>query len=178
MNYQTKNKINDLKEMIKNKVELKVIIKEKFAATPSRKNKWLGDNSHHFTEDELNYLEYQPIIDTLEIENEPIINTLSNSFLTTNINTLTVQEKTNLILSSDFLDILQRMANDYLSNSIQSKKDLVIPQEYFNLKDISIKNCRISNKIYNDFINLAKSKNITITALLNYVLSDFVEKNK
>lgn len=180
MNYQTQNKINELKEMIKNKVDLKTIINEKFGLSPAKKNKWLGVNSEYFTDKELKYLDFQPIIETIEPEpeEEPKQNSLTNSFLVSNIGSLSVQEKTNLILNSDFLDILQKMANDYMAQSIQNKNDLVIPQEFFNLKDVSIKNCRISNKIYNDFTEYAKSKNITITALINYVLSDFLAKNK
>lgn len=180
MNYQTEKKIKDLKEMIFNQVSLKTIIKEKFSSAPIKKNNWLKTNSQYFTVQELDYLEYQKNVEIVEeVEEEPKgTDLITNSFLSTNLKKLTVSEKSNLILNSDFLDIIQKMANDYIQANIKNKSDLIIPQEFFNLKDISIKNCRISNSIYNDFVELAKSKNITITALINYVLSDFISKNK
>ena len=179
MNYQTKKKIKDLKEMISQQLSLKEIIEKKFSSAPVKKNKWLKTNSQYFTTQELDYLDYQKNIEIVEEGEEGQGKDLiTNSFLNYDLKKLSVPEKSNLILNSDFLEIIQKMANDYIQSSIKNKSDLVIPQEFFNLKDISIKNCRISNSIYNDFVELAKAKNITITALINYVLSDFISKNK
>lgn len=179
MNYQTKIKIKEVKDMISQQLSLKEIIEKKFSSAPIKKNKWLKTNYQYFTVQELNYLEYEKNVEIVEeVEEGQGTDLITNSFINYDLKKLSIPEKSNLMLNSDFLEIIQKMANDYIKANIKNKSELVIPQEFFNLKDISIKNCRISNSIYNDFVELAKSKNITITALINYVLSDFISKNK
>lgn len=57
MNIQTKKKIDEIKGMIKKKVKVEEIIKEKFV-TIKKKDNWLDKNHEYFTEKELNYLNY------------------------------------------------------------------------------------------------------------------------
>ncbi len=67
MNIQTKKKIEEIKGMIKKKVKAESIIKEKFV-TPKKKDNWLDKNHEHFTEKELNYLNYSFSPEIVEVE--------------------------------------------------------------------------------------------------------------
>lgn len=67
MNIQTKKKIEEIKGMIKKKIKIENIIKEKFV-TPKKKDSWLDKNHEHFTEKELNYLNYSFSPEIVEVE--------------------------------------------------------------------------------------------------------------
>ena len=67
MNIQTKRKIDEIKGMIKKKTKLEDIIKEKFV-TVKKKDSWLDKNHEHFTEKELNYLNYSFSPEIVEVE--------------------------------------------------------------------------------------------------------------
>lgn len=67
MNIQTKKKIEEIKGMIKKKVKAESIIKEKFV-TSKKKDNWLDKNHEHFTEKELNYLNYSFSPEIVEVE--------------------------------------------------------------------------------------------------------------
>ena len=67
MNIQTKRKIDEIKGMIKKKTKLEDIIKEKFV-TVKKKDSWLDKNHEHFTEKELEYLNYAFSPEIIEAE--------------------------------------------------------------------------------------------------------------
>lgn len=67
MNIQTKRKIEEVKGMIKKKIKLDDIIKEKFV-TVKKKDSWLDKNHEHFTEKELKYLNYAFSPEIIEAE--------------------------------------------------------------------------------------------------------------
>jgi hypothetical protein len=67
MNIQTKKKIEEIKGMIKKKIKIENIIKEKFV-TPKKKDSWLDKNHEHFTEKELSYLNYSFSPEIVEVE--------------------------------------------------------------------------------------------------------------
>ena len=182
LNHQTKEKILAVKELIKENVPLKDIIKSKFT-TKNKKTAWLDKNNMYFSSSELEYLEYIEVLQVEEID-YPEEEKQNNkelavpSFFNTNLAKLSDKEKTSLLLDNRTLFIIQQMAKDYMDNQSNQSKPLDIDNKYFKLKDITVKNCRISNQIYNDFTNYAKSKDITITVLLNYVLDTFIKSHK
>lgn len=67
MNYQTELKINNLKEAIKNKENLKEIDK-KFFNSSKKKEVFLNKNCNYFTNEELEYLNYSTIEKTKDVE--------------------------------------------------------------------------------------------------------------
>lgn len=74
MNFQTKRKIDEIKELIKKETTIDEIIKAKFG-TRKKKDTWLDLNHQHFTEDELKYLNHSitgELVETLEITPKPL----------------------------------------------------------------------------------------------------------
>ena len=67
MNFQTKRKINEIKELIKKETTLDEIIKSKFG-TRKKKDTWLDVNHQHFTEAELKYLNHSFTPEFVEAE--------------------------------------------------------------------------------------------------------------
>ena len=180
VNHQTQKKIEEVKDLIAKNTDIKDIIRLKFTSK-KKKDDWLSKQHIHFTNSELEYLEYKEVVDILveDLEEQQTTLPLNNNFLNVNIGTLTNEEKTNLLLNNDTLAILQKIAQSYIMNTDTSKDIKInIDTKYFKLKDIKIKNCRISDAIYSNFIEYAKTHDITITALLNYVLDDFIKKHK
>lgn len=83
MNYQTQNKIESIKEAIKNKENLKEIDK-KFFNSSRKKEVFLNKNCNYFTNDELKYLNYSitnkiEAIETVEKIEVDETNELSNN---------------------------------------------------------------------------------------------------
>lgn len=83
MNYQTQNKIESIKEAIKNKENLKEIDK-KFFNSSRKKEVFLNKNCNYFTNDELEYLNYSitnkiEAIETVEKREVDETNELSNN---------------------------------------------------------------------------------------------------
>lgn len=179
LNSKTKNKIEEVKELIKNKISVKEIIREKFNTHP-KMIKWLDKNNIFFNDTELNYLGYVQSLEIVEEGEENIYHSENNNItvptlLNSNIKALNDKEKLNLLLSDDTLVLLQILAKK-MNNNV-SGEVLDIPNTYFNLKDIKIKNCRISDDIYSRVVNFAKEKDITITVLLNYILDSFLKSH-
>lgn len=67
MNYQTQNKIESIKEAIKNKENLKEIDK-KFFNSSKKKDVFLNKNCNYFTSSELEYLNYSTTDKTEDVE--------------------------------------------------------------------------------------------------------------
>ena len=67
MNYQTQNKIESIKESIKNKENLKEIDK-KFFNSSKKKEVFLNKNCNYFTNQELEYLNYSTTNKTEDVE--------------------------------------------------------------------------------------------------------------
>ena len=57
INKKTLQKIEEIKDLIKNKVPLNEILKLKFARNQKNKNLWVEKFKDNFTDHELNYLE-------------------------------------------------------------------------------------------------------------------------
>lgn len=77
------------------------------------------------------------------------------------INQMSEKEKVEFLKSDEVIK--------FLLNSLKENKEkcLIIPREYLNLKDIKIKNCRISESIYNKFADFCSKNDLTITSVLN-----------
>lgn len=64
---RTETKIKEIKKMIKEKMDLKEIIKKKFN-TIDKKDKWLKEWHENFTQEELTYLDYTITPELVEVE--------------------------------------------------------------------------------------------------------------
>lgn len=181
LNNQTKKKIEELKELIGDEIPLKEIIKQKFGSSP-RLNKWLEKNYIYFNESELQYLDYKAKVEIMEElssdekkEISPFQVFKTNIVLDKlDIAQMTEKQRAKLLMSDDVIELLLVM----LDREKKNGRFLDIPIEYTRLKDIKIKNCRISDSIYKKFVKCCEKNNYTITTVLNYILDEFSKKHQ
>ena len=195
MNVLTQKKINAIKEKIKNKVELKEIIKVHFGGSRPRLEQWLKEKfSSDFTQEELDYLEYVIIPDDVKdeevkafkqaekigIEEVEQVEEVQQNTITTipsmnQISLMSRKDRENFLLSNTVIEKLV----DLLTNNVKiaEKDEIVITDEVRDLKDLKIQNIRISEQIYKDFTNLCKKKGLTITSVINIMFLDFIKKH-
>lgn len=192
MNVLTQKKINAIKEKIKNKVELKEIIKVHFGGSRPRLEQWLKEKfSSDFSQEELDYLEYVIIpvdvtdeevkpfkeVEKIEIEEveEVSQNTIAIIPTINQISLMSRKDRENFLLSNTVIEKLV----DLLTNNVKiaEKDEIVITDEVRDLKDLKIQNIRISEQIYKDFTNLCKKKGLTITSVINIMFLDFIKKH-
>lgn len=193
MNVLTQKKINAIKEKIKNKVELKEIIKVHFGGSRPRLEQWLKEKfSSDFTQEELDYLEYVIIPEKVEdeevkafkeaekIEIEEVEEVQQNIITTiptqNQISLMSRKDRENFLISNLVIEKLV----DLLTNNVKiaEKDEIVIADEVRDLKDLKIQNIRISEQIYKDFVSLCKKKGLTITSVINTMFLDFISKHK
>lgn len=192
MNVLTQKKINAIKEKIKNKVELKEIIRVHFGGSRPRLEQWLKEKfSSDFSQEELDYLEYviipvdvtdeevKPFKEVEKIEIEEVEEVPQNTIATiptiNQISLMSRKDRENFLLSNTVIEKLV----DLLTNNVKiaEKEEIVIPDEVRDLKDLKIQNIRISEQIYKDFTNLCKKKGLTITSVINIMFLDFIKKH-
>lgn len=196
MNVLTQKKINAIKEKIKNKVELKEIIKVHFGGSRPRLEQWLKEKfSSDFSQEELDYLEYVIIPDDVKdeevkafkqaekigIEEVEQVEEVQQNIITTipNMNQISLmsrKDRENFLLSNIVIEKLV----DLLTNNVkiaENTDEIVITDEVRDLKDLKIQNIRISEQIYKDFTNLCKKKGLTITSVINIMFLDFIKKH-
>lgn len=188
MNILLKRKIDEIKEKIKDEVELKKIIKLHFGGSRPRLEKWLTVNSSNFTGEELNYLEY--VITGEEVTDEEIkaikevekvneveeIQEITTIPAINQISLMSRKDRENFLLSNQ---VIEKLIDLLTNNNIKSvSNDIVIPDEVRNLEDLKIQNIRISSQIYQEFTSICKKKGLTITSVINAMFLDFINKHK
>lgn len=176
INYQTLEKIKNIKEDIAAGKEPKEITKKYFTNSKNKLHKWLNTNQSHFNGEELAYLEYVINAGEVIIEKKDITpeEEERNLIATTNLTiaNMTRKDRENFLLS----DIVIEKLLNLLNNSI--KENIEIPKELRNLQDLKIQNVRVSAAIYKEFSNLCKENNVTITDATNLMFTEFINKYK
>lgn len=174
INIQTRKKIEEIKEDIKNGTSLKDIIKLKFGSQ-KKKNIWLEKNHEYFTDEELNHMEFK--ISNVEILEEVKEDTEENKAITIyeNIKKLSQTERLKLITSDEVLSFIYELKQE---KATQKKVGFKVPENYLKINDLKVKNCRLSESIYKNFTQLCEKKGYTITSVMNYIIDDFVKNNK
>jgi hypothetical protein len=176
INYQTLEKIKNIKEDIAAGKEPKEITKKYFTNSKNKLHKWLDTNQSHFNGEELAYLEYVINAGEVIIEKKDITpeEEERNLIATTNLTiaNMTRKDRENFLLS----DIVIEKLLNLLNNSI--KENIEIPKELRNLADLKIQNVRVSGKIYKEFASICKENNVTITDATNLMFTEFINKYK
>lgn len=175
INYQTLEKIKNIKEDIAAGKEPREITKKYFTNSKNKLHKWLDTNQSHFNGEELAYLEYvinagEVIIEKKDITPEEERNLIATTNLT--IANMTRKDRENFLLS----DIVIEKLLNLLNNTI--KENIEIPKELRNLQDLKIQNVRVSAKIYKEFASICKENNVTITDATNLMFTEFINKYK
>ena len=175
INYQTAEKIKNIKNDIGAGKEIKEIVKKYFTNSKNKLHKWLDINQSHFNGEELAYLEYvinagEVITEKEDITPEEERNLIATTNLT--IANMSRKDRENFLLS----DIVIEKLLNLLNNNI--KEDIEIPKELRNLQDLKIQNVRVSAAIYKEFSNLCRENNVTITDATNFMFQEFINKYK
>ena len=176
INYQTAEKIKNIKNDIGAGKEIKEIVKKYFTNSKNKLHKWLDNNQSHFSGEELAYLEY--VINAGEVITEKKDITPAeeerNLIATTNLTiaNMSRKDRENFLLS----DIVIEKLLNLLNNNIKS--EIEIPKELRNLPDLKIQNVRVSAAIYKEFSNLCRENNVTITDATNLMFKEFINKYK
>lgn len=178
INYQTAEKIKNIKNDIGAGKELKDILKKYFTNSKNKLHKWLVTNQNNFTGEELKYLEYviaaEVITEDIDItpkpkENTSIVTNTSNIV----VSNLTRKERENIVFSDVIIEKLLKLIQG------EEEKSLIeIPKELRNLADLKIQNVRVSAKIYKEFASICKENNVTITDATNLMFTEFINKYK
>lgn len=179
INYQTAEKIKNIKEDIAAGKELKEIIKKYFTNSKKKLHKWLLTNQAQFSGEELKYLEYviaAEVITEEDIditpkpkENTTMVASTSNIV----VSNLTRKERENIVFSDVIIEKLLKLIQG------EEEKSLIeIPKELRNLQDLKIQNVRVSAAIYKVFSNLCRENNVTITDATNLMFQEFINKYK
>lgn len=178
INYQTAEKIKNIKNDIGAGKELKDILKKYFTNSKNKLHKWLETNQNQFTGEELKYLEYviaaEVITEDIDItpkpkENTSIVTNTSNIV----VSNLTRKERENIVFSDVIIEKLLK-----LIQGEEEKALIEIPKELRNLADLKIQNVRVSGKIYKEFASICKENNVTITDATNLMFTEFINKYK
>lgn len=175
INYQTAEKIKNIKNDIGAGKEIKEIVKKYFTNSKNKLHKWLDTNQSHFNGEELAYLEYvinagEVITEKEDITPEEERNLIATTNLT--IANMSRKDRENFLLS----DIVIEKLLNLLNNNI--KENIEIPKELRNLQDLKIQNVRVSAKIYKEFASICKENNVTITDATNLMFTEFINKYK
>ena len=178
INYQTLEKIKNIKGDIATGKELKDILKKYFTNSKNKLHKWLETNQAQFNGEELKYLEYvisaELITEDTDItpkpkENTSIVTNTSNIV----VSNLTRKERENIVFSDVIIEKLLKLIQG------EEEKSLIeIPKELRNLADLKIQNVRVSGKIYKEFASICKENNVTITDATNLMFTEFINKYK
>lgn len=176
INYQTLEKIKNIKEDIAAGKEPKEITKKYFTNSKNKLHKWLDTNQSHFNGEELAYLEYVINAGEVIIEKKDITpeEEERNLIATTNLTiaNMSRKDRENFLLSDIVIEKLLNLLNNNIRENIE------IPKELRNLQDLKIQNVRVSSAIYKEFSNLCRENNVTITDATNLMFTEFINKYK
>lgn len=174
VNYQTQAKIDNIKKDIKDNVSLKDIKKKYFTQSKNKLDKWLSVNSNHFTGEELNYLEYVITGEEItKVEENKIVEAFNYLPTTENIALMSIADRQKFLVSNA---VIEKLVN--LLSSSNTEKEIKIPDEVRELKDIKGQNIRISESIYKEFTDICRRNNVTITSVINTIFYNFNQKHK
>lgn len=181
--YQTKQKIENIKNWIEKEVELKEINK-KFFNTQNKKDDFLGKNYIYFSDAELKYLEFEipkkkgvseeiPKISTenIKVSEELQKVTQENTEVSTNLLNNYFKDKTNA-------ETLIKIIEDYKTKDIKilDPDEIEIPSEVLRLKNNGNINVKANAEQYQRIRELAVKNNVAIANFMNFVIWEFLKK--
>lgn len=181
--YQTKQKIENIKDWIKREVKLQEINK-KFFNTKNKKDDFLGKNYIYFTDAELEYLDFEVPKNKKVSEEIPKVNTENKgvSDELQKVNTENTEVSINL-LNAYFKDktnaeTLIKMIEDYKNKDIKllDADEIEIPSEVLRLKNDGNINVKANASQYQRIRELAVKNNVAIANFMNFVLWEFLKK--
>lgn len=181
--YQTKQKIENIKNWIKREVKLQEI-KNKFFNTKRKRDDFLGTNYIYFSDAELKYLEFEIPKEKKASEESPK-ETTENEVVSEELSKVTKEntEVSTNLLNSYFKDktnaeTLIKMIEDYKNKDIKllDADEIEIPSEVLRLKNNGNINVKANAEQYQRIRELAVKNNVAIANFMNFVLWEFLKK--
>lgn len=181
--YQTRQKLENIKSWIEEKVDLKEINK-KFFNTQKKKKDFLKTNYIYFSDAELKYLDFEipeekkvsEEIPKITVENKGVSEKLSevtkeNTEVSTNLLNSYFKDKTNA-------ETLIQIIEDYKNRNIKllDADEIEIPSEVLRLKNNGNINVKANAEQYQRIRELAVKNNVAIANFMNFVLWEFLKK--
>ena len=171
LNWQSENKIKNIKTAIENNEDLKEIIK-KYWGSKNKKDLWLEKFKDNFNSIELNYLDYTETNSVSDITNQ--ITKLEQE------NVLALPNEFNFFKDKDNLKALIEIVTKYKNNQdvqvIEAGK-IDIPDEIKQIElngNIAVKS---NLQLYDKIKEMAYSNHIGIGQFITFILWDFYKRH-
>ena len=175
MNYQTKEKIENIKESIKNKEVLKEIDKKYFGSNKKKKD-FFTKNKEHFTADELVYLEFSGAGEKEEVKTVENIEVEETNEPTNKLTNL----EANFFKDADNLKALIEIVQKYRSRSedveIIENGIITIPAEAKLKLDRNMA-VKVNGDLYDKIVEMAYKNKVGKGELVTYILWEFYKKH-
>lgn len=175
MNYQTKEKIENIKEAVRNKESLKEIDKKYFNSNKKKKD-FFTKNKEYFTNDELVYLDFsedEKKEDVKTVENREVKKTNEQT------NQLT-QMESNFFKDSDNLKALIEIVQKYRSKTenveIIENGIITIPAEAKLKLDRNMA-VKVNGELYDKIVEMSYKNKVGKGELVTYILWEFYKKH-
>ena len=176
--YQTKRKIQNVKDCIEAKEDLKEIEK-KYFNTVRKKETFLKANAVYFSTDELEYLDYKTEDETSKkvSNNQPTEITefetgkiVSNNLLTNYFN---IQENAEALIK-----IIETYKNNHNTEfTVIGEGEINIPSEVLTMKNDGTMSIKTNMEQYQKIRELAFKNNVGIANFMNFVVWEFLKRH-
>lgn len=175
MNYQTKEKIENIKEAIKNKEVLKEIVKKYFGSNKKKKD-FFTKNKEHFTSEELVYLEFSEAEEKEEVK--PVENREVEE--TNELNNQLTKSEASFFKDSDNIKALIEIVQKYRSRNenveIIENGVITIPAEAKLKLDRNMA-VKVNGDLYDKIVEMSYKNKVGKGELVTYILWEFYKKH-
>lgn len=175
MNYQTKEKVENIKEAIKNKEVLKEIVKKYFGSNKKKKD-FFTKNKEHFTSEELVYLEFSEAEEKEEVK--PVENREVEE--TNELNNQLTKSEASFFKDSDNIKALIEIVQKYRSRNenveIIENGVITIPAEAKLKLDRNMA-VKVNGDLYDKIVEMSYKNKVGKGELVTYILWEFYKKH-
>lgn len=186
-NAQNRKKVEELKVLIAQKMEIDEIIKKKFGNSKNRLRDWLNDFQEKLTTYEIEYLkkaEEPTVIEEIEeVEEKEVINYPKKAefgevgYISSKVYDMGDIERESFLKSNIVIQKLLELVNGTITlNKKEIDTNLVIPKELKHIEDTGVKNIRVSLNFYKRFVEVTKENGVSIVDATNLMFQEFLNK--
>lgn len=175
MNYQTKEKIENIKEAVRNKESLKEIDKKYFNSNKKKKD-FFTKNKEYFTNDELVYLDFsedEKNEDVKTVENREVVETNEPTNQLTNLETNFFKDTDNL---KALIEIVQKYRSRSENMEIIENGIITIPAEAKLKLDRNMA-VKVNGELYDKIVEMAYKNKVGKGEIVTYILWEFYKKH-
>ena len=175
MNYQTREKIKNIKESIRNKENLKEIDKKYFNSNKKKKD-FFTKNKEYFTSDELVYLDFsedEKKEEVKTVENREVEETNEPTNKLTNLEANFFKDAENL---KALIEIVQKYRSRSEDVEIIENGIITIPAEAKLKLDRNMA-VKVNGELYDKIVEMSYKNKVGKGELVTYILWEFYKKH-